>query len=100
MCLSVSVETKHRLLVFYLFSDELRGVSFADEDFQQPQLGFDVLVFVVLGRQRGAVLLLHVSTATRQQTWMKKGMEAQQWNSRDVNVCSPEQTVGLTFRSV
>lgn len=43
-------------------SDELAGVSLADEDFQQPQLGLDVLVFAVLLRQRGAVLFLHVPT--------------------------------------
>lgn len=48
--------------VFYCFLlDELSWVSFAYEDFQQPQLGFNVLVFIVLHRQRRAVLLLHIS---------------------------------------
>lgn len=63
-------ETKQHWVCFFfnLFSDELRGVSLADEDFQQPQFGFDVLVFVVFHCQRGAVLLLHVSMGTRQQT--------------------------------
>lgn len=51
-----------------LISDELCCVSFADEDFQQSQLGFDMLVLAVLCRQWGAVLLLHVSKGTRQQT--------------------------------
>lgn len=50
-----------------LISDELCCVSFADEDFQQSQFGFDVLVLAVLCRQWGAVLLLHVSMGTRQQ---------------------------------
>lgn len=48
-------------------SDELAGVSFADEDFEQSQFGLDVLVFVVLLGQRGAVLFLHVSTETAKQ---------------------------------
>lgn len=51
-----------------LFSNKLSGVSFADEDFQQPQFGFHVLVFVVLHCQRGAVLLLHISIGTGRQT--------------------------------
>lgn len=50
-----------------LFSDELCWVSFADEDLQQAQFGFDVLVLAVLRRQWGAVLLLHVSMGTRSQ---------------------------------
>lgn len=41
--------------------DELRGVSFADQDFQQLQLGLDVLVLVVFHRQGRAIFLLHVS---------------------------------------
>ncbi len=70
MCLSVSVETKQQSFKspFYLFSDELGWVSFADEDFQQAQFGFNVLVFAVFHRQRGAVLLLYIPMGTRQQT--------------------------------
>lgn len=64
-----------------LFSlEELRGISFADENLYQPKLGFDVLVFVILYRQRRAVFLLHVSMATasgrKQNTnisWMDDG---------------------------
>lgn len=55
-----------RRTIWELSSDKLCWVSFADEDFQQAQFGFDVLVFVVLLRQWGAVLLLHVSMGTRQ----------------------------------
>lgn len=65
---------------FYSHSDELWGVSFADEDFEQPQFGFDMLVFAVLHCQWGAVLLLRVSVVTRKQTlekWDGSGVEEQ-----------------------
>lgn len=45
--------------------DELGGVSLAYEHLQQPELGFDVLVFIVLLCQRRAVFLLYVSMGTR-----------------------------------
>lgn len=45
--------------------DKLGGVSLAYEDLQQPELGFEVLVFAVLLRQRRAVFLLHISIGTR-----------------------------------
>lgn len=61
----VSLEMKHRQS--FSVSNELSGVSFADEDFQQPQFGFDMLVFVVLRCQRRAVLLLHIPVEARQQ---------------------------------
>lgn len=41
--------------------DELRWLSFADQDFQQLQLGLNVLVFVVFHRQGRAIFLLYVS---------------------------------------
>ena len=44
------------------FSFELGRVSFADQDFQQFELGLHVFVFVILHRQRGPVLLLHIPT--------------------------------------
>lgn len=56
------------LIESLLYSDEFSWVSFADEHFEQPQFGFDVLVFVVLHSQWGAVLLLHVPAGTRRQT--------------------------------
>lgn len=56
------------LIESLLYSDEFSGVSFADEHFEQPQFGFDVLVFVVLHSQWGAVLLLNVPAGTRRQS--------------------------------
>lgn len=50
---------------FIFSSDKLGRVSFADEDFQQPQLGFNVFVFVVLHCQWWAVLFLHISVGCR-----------------------------------
>lgn len=52
------------LLLLFRVSYEFSRVSFADEDFQQPQFGFDVLVFAVLHCQRGAILLLYISART------------------------------------
>lgn len=80
---------KHQVLfsVFYLFLDDLSRVSFADEDFQQPQLGFNMLVFVVLRCQRGAVLLLHISMGTRKQT-VRNWRKVQLWKTHHVNVCT------------
>lgn len=49
---------------FYFILDELSWVSFADENFQQSQFGFNMFVFTVLYCQRGAVLLLHISVGT------------------------------------
>lgn len=62
--LTVTLETQQSLF----YSDEFSWVSFADEHFEQPQFGFDVLVFVVLHSQWGAVLLLHIPAGTRRQT--------------------------------
>lgn len=42
-------------------SDGFGGVLFADENFQEAQLGFDPLVLLVLLQHRHPVLLLHIS---------------------------------------
>lgn len=42
-------------------SDGFGGILFADENFQEPELGFDPLVLLVLLQHRYPVLLLHIS---------------------------------------
>lgn len=81
VCLTISLETKYQSIftVFYFFSDELGWVSFADEDFQQPQLGFNVLVFVVLQCQWGAVLFLHISVGCGWKINSKKVRRLSSW---------------------
>lgn len=68
VAVAVAAASRLRVSNLNVTSDELAGVSFADEDFQQPQFGLDMLVFAVLLCQRGAVLFLHVPTGTAQQT--------------------------------
>ena len=65
LCVCVCVcDAKQRSVISFFPSDGLGLPPLADEDFQQPQFGFDVFVFVVLHGQRGAVLLLHISMGT------------------------------------
>lgn len=59
------------LIESLFYSDEFSWVSFADEHFEQPQFGFDVLVFVVLHSQWGAVLLLHVPSVLSKKLVLK-----------------------------
>lgn len=42
-------------------SDGFGGILFADENFQEAELGFDPLVLLVLLQHRYPVLLLHIS---------------------------------------
>lgn len=85
MCLTVSLKSIESFIFFV--SDWFSRSSFADEDFQQPQFGFDVFVFIVLDCQRGAVLLLRDSMGTRQQT-LRIGEGSAVENQLNVNVDS------------
>lgn len=48
--------------------DGFGGILFADENFQEAQLGLDPLVLPVLLEHRHPVLLLNISTAETENT--------------------------------
>lgn len=61
--------------------DEFGGVSFTYQHLQQPKLGFNVLVFVVLPSQRWAVFFLHVPVRTKKVEW--ESNETKQKRTKD-----------------
>lgn len=45
------------------------NISFTDQDLQQPQLGLNLLVFIVFFRHRSAVFFLHVPRGSKKRSW-------------------------------
>lgn len=45
------------------------NISFTDQDLQQPQLGLNLLVFIVFFSHRSAVFFLHVPSGSESRSW-------------------------------